>query len=271
MLVFVTACGSDQQVVSGGNDDPTPPASDPDVGAAELVLSVEVGGGLLPAGQAFRTVPSAVVYGDGTTLSPGATVAIYPGPAAVPITRGTLDKSELERLVSAAGNAGLLDDTDDDYGRPPVADVTTTTVRIVAGGKTHVTSVYALHPGATPLPGVGFAQQQARERVVDYVDLVIQAIVAAEGEPYVPERYWVLPLAPDLTVDPAVAPDGQNWPFPDVVLGEGECTVVSGNRAIELGHALQTATEISRWRTASGETFVLSVRPALPHEADCPG
>lgn len=272
LLGVVGACGGDQQVVSGGTDDPSPPASDRlGHGQAELLLSVEVSGGFLPSGMAFRAVPTAVVYGDGTTLSPGATMAIYPGPAVPPVTRGTLGEDDLQRLLSAADEAGLLDDAEDNFGQPSVADAATTTVRVVVDGEAHVTSAYALHTGPTPLPGVSPPQQQARERVAGYVDLVTQAIVAAEGEPYVPDRYRVLPLAPDPSVDPAVPPDEQPWPFADVDLREGECTVVSGDRAVELGNALRSATEITRWRTASDETFVLSARPVLPHEPDCPG
>ncbi|HEV2068832.1 MAG TPA: hypothetical protein VGR26_03465 [Acidimicrobiales bacterium] len=278
MVVLAAACAGEQEVVSGGLDDPTPPGSDvPEPGDAELLLSVEVSGGFLPTGVAFRAVPSAVVYGDGTTFSPAATAAVYPGPAAPPITRGRLAEDDLERLIAAADAAGLLDEVAEDFGQPPVADAATTTVRVVIGGEARVASVYALNATATGLPampgppGVSPAQLEARKRVADYVELVTQAVLAVEGEPYVAERYRILPLAPEPSVDPAVEPDERRWPFPEIVLRGRECTAVSGDRAIELGDALRSATEITRWRTASDETFVLSVRPVLPHEPDCPG
>lgn len=278
MVVLAAGCAGEQEVVSGRLDDRTRPGSEvPEHGEAELLLSVEVGGGFLPAGVAFRAVPSAVVYGDGTTFSPGATAAIYPGPAVPPITRGELADDDLERLVAAANAAGLLDEVDEDFGQPPVADAATTTVRVVIGGEARVASVYALHvtppglPSTPSVPGVSPAQLEARKRVAGYVELVTQAVLGVEGEPYVAERYRILPLAPESSVEPVVGPNERRWPFPEIVLRDGECTAVSGDRAIELGDALRSATEITRWRTASDETFVLSVRPVLPHEPDCPG
>lgn len=52
---------------------------------------------------------------------------------------------------------------------------------------------------------------------------------------------------------------------------EGECTAISRDQADELREALDGASEITRWQTKSGESFVLSVRPVLPHEPGCPG
>lgn len=277
MVTLAAGCAGEQEVVSGGFEDRTRPRPDvPGLGEAELLLSVEVGGGFLPAGVAFRAVPSAVVYGDGTTFSPGATAAIYPGPAVPPISRGQLADDDLERLLAAAKAAGLLDEADEDFGQPPVADAATTTVRVVIGGEERVTSVYALNvipglPSMPGVPGVSPAQLEARKRVADYVELVTQAVLGVEGEPYVAERYRILPLAPDSSVEAVVEPNERRWPFPEIVLRDGECTAVSGDRAIELGDALRSSTEITRWRTASDEAFVLSVRPVLPHEPDCPG
>ncbi len=103
-----------------------------------------------------------------------------------------------------------------------------------------------------------------------FVDLVSGQITGAEGGSYAPERYRVLPLAPDQEPDPGVTPDTVDWPLPDIVLQEGECAAVEGQQAEELGEALQAATEITRWRAASGQTFVLSACPVLPHEPGCP-
>ncbi len=276
VLLLAVACGADQEVVTGDTDpsgSDLPESGRPGGPVADLVVSVDVGGGFLPRGQSFRTVPQAVVYEDGTTLAPGATITIYPAPALPAVTKGRVDGDMVEQLVAAAADAGLLDENEEDFGEPTIADAATTTITVVADGKTHVTSVYALDGlgGLGPMPaGVTTDQQQARDRVSDFVQFVSRTVVGAGGEPYVAERYRLLPLAPDQEVDLAVEPDTRDWPFPDVALQEGECTAVSGEQADELHDALASASEITRWRTASGQTFVLSVRPVLPHEPACP-
>lgn len=292
MLLVASACGSSQDVVSGpgdgagggdvpagdlpGSNTPGEAPLDPG-GVAEgpgpLVVSIERGGGLQTAGAGFRTLPQVAVYEDGTTLSPGAMIAIYPGPALPAVTRGQLGEGVVADLVAAAADAGLLDDTEEDFGDPTVMDAGTTTITVVADGTTYVTGVYALDDTGGELPGITPDQQRARARVGAFVNLVsgtVTGATGAEGKQYDAERYRVLPLALDQEIDPDVAPDTRDWPLPDVVLQEGECTAVEGQQADELGEALQTATEITRWRTAPGETLVLAVRPVLPHEPGCP-
>lgn len=235
------------------------------------VISVERSGGLLAPGQAFRTLPQSVVYSEGTTLTPGAVAAIYPGPPVPPIDRGALDEAEVDRLLAAAGEAGLTDGVDEVFGDPLLADAPITTVSITVGGETHVTSVPALRRSGPSSPGIGAAWQQARERITGFVAMVTDTVFAAAAEPYVAERYRVLPLSPGASADPAVPADERPWPFPDLALHEGECTGITGARATAFREVLRSATEITRWKLPSGATFVLAVRPVLPHEPDCPG
>jgi hypothetical protein len=279
VAILAGACGGAQEVVtgSGGGDDPdartdpSPSRPDrPEAGESGLVVSVEIGGGFLMPGDNFRTVPQAAVYEDGTALSPGATIAIYPAPALPAVSEGTLNDSEIAELVTAAGRAGLLDDTDVDFGEPPVADAGTTTITVIVDGEAHVTSVYALGGTGDDLPGLTFEEQQARQRVAEFVDLVSRSLAGAGGDRYLPERYRVLPLAPETEPDPAVAPDEREWPFLDLALREGVCIPVPAERAAELADALAPATQITRWRTDAGDTFVLAVGAVFPHEPDCP-
>lgn len=187
------------------------------------------------------------------------------------VTEGHLDQDGVDQLVAAAGDAGLLDDVDEDFGEPLVADAATTTITVVSDGGPHVTSVYALGATSEELPGITPDQQRARNRVRAFVDLVASRAVGTSGEAYVAERYRLLPLAPDEATDVAVAPDTRDWPFADVALQEGKCVAVAGEQAGELGDVLGSATEITRWRDSTGTTFVLAVRPVLPHEPGCPG
>lgn len=279
VLTVAAACSGSQQVVSGDGPvrEPTTVPEEPGTGdsggtSGGLVVSVEVGGGFLLAGQDFRTVPHAVVYDDGTTLSPGATIAIYPGPALPAVSEGHLDEATVDALLDAAAQAGLTDGEEEDFGEPPIADAATTAITVVVDGETHVTSVYALGVSGgldEELPGLTPEQRQARDRVGAFVELVSSRVAAVVGEPYVAERLRVLPLVPG-EVDPAVEPDTRDWPLPDIALQESECIAVDGEQAEELRVAVDQASEITRWRTDSGESFVLAVRPVLPHEPGCP-
>ena len=292
MVVATAACSSGgQRVVAGdgspsdGPDDAGGGATDPPAGSAGggedgLFVSVEMGGGFVPVGHDFRSTPNAVIYGDGTTVSPGAVAEIYPGPAVLPLTAGHLGDEGLRQLVAAAATAGLLDDVDEDYGNPPVADASTTTVTVVVDGDAHVTSVYALGfehggPPGEAASGVAFSgvdeeQAEARDRLAHFVGLVSNAVTEAEDDRYVPDRYRVLPLAPGQGPDGVVEPDERPWPFPDVPLVEGKCTAISGERAVEFRELIEGATEITRWRTDAGQAYALAIRPVLPHEPDCP-
>lgn len=94
LVVLAAACSNgDQGVVAGdGPRDDGGGGTDPPAGAAGaagggdggLFVSIEMGGGFVPRGFDFRAPPSAVIYDDGTTLAPGAVIAIYPGPAVLP-------------------------------------------------------------------------------------------------------------------------------------------------------------------------------------------
>lgn len=258
---------------SGGGTDV--PARSAGGGEDGLFVSVEVGGGFVPVGFDFRSTPRAVIYDDGLTLSTGAVAAIYPGPVVLPLTQGRIDQERLLQLVTAAGTAGLLDDTAADFGDPPVIDASTTTVTVVVDGEAHVTSVYALDTASEDLfaggpPGLDGPQLEARQRVSEFVELVSDTVVDSETEQYVPERYRLLPLPSDQGLEPVAEPDVRDWPFPDVALIEGECTSLSGDRAVEFRDVIDDATEVTRWRTDAGQSFALSVRPVLPHEPDCP-
>jgi hypothetical protein len=268
VLLVISACGGGG-VSQVDVDGVAPLPLEPGGAASGLVVSIEVQGGLLPAGQAFRRLPQIAVYDDGTVLMPGAMAAIYPGPAVPAVTAGHVDDDVLVDIVRAAGGNGLVSGSVQDFGQAAVADAGTTTFTVVVDGRTHVTSVYALGVTDEYLAGISPQQRAGRARVTEFVERVTSAVVSAGGAPYVPERYRVLPLAADQLPDPAVEPDTRDWPLPEIALVEGECTAVEGSAAAELGGALEAATEVTRWRTPES-TVALAARPVLPHEPGCP-
>jgi hypothetical protein len=126
-------------------------------GAADLVLRVDVGGGFVPAQYHLRQLPSFSLFGDGTVITLGPQIEIYPGPALPNVLARSIDEDGIQAILRAADEAGLLG-PDADYDHACVADLPTTTFTVVAGGRTHVVSAYALgfddgtstDPGAPP-------------------------------------------------------------------------------------------------------------------------
>ena len=126
-------------------------------GAADLVLRVDVGGGFVPAQYHLRQLPSFSLFGGGTVITLGPQIEIYPGPALPNVQARSIDEAGIQAILRAADEAGLLG-PDAHYDHACVADLPTTTFTVVAEGRTHVVSAYALgfddgtstDPGAPP-------------------------------------------------------------------------------------------------------------------------
>jgi len=234
-----------------------------------LVLQVVRAGGFLPAGAAFRTVPSVSVYGDGRVVTPGPQIEIWPAPALPSVQLGRLDAEQVRRLVDAGGE---IVDAQEDYGRPPVADAPTTAVVVHDGDRRGVAAAVALEELSgelAPPDGGGLTQEQraARERLGVYVRQVQDAAASAPAEAYEGEGLAVLA---ERYGDAAAVEEGPPstiaWPGP--ALAPGTCTVVTGGEAAEVRRAAASASVETRW-TAGGQVLRLALRPLLPHERTC--
>ena len=132
-------------VAAGGSDeapaDPGPGGVPAGVGAP--VVQVWSGGGFVPVGWDFSQVPELTVYEDGTIITPGPQIRIYPGPLLPYVLVSQLDAADVEAIVAAARAAGLLTAAPD-YGMPGVADLPTTHIAITVDGVTYEHAAYAL-------------------------------------------------------------------------------------------------------------------------------
>jgi hypothetical protein len=272
-ILAFAACGDDGEDVTtrpDGDDptDPTDPADPAAPGGADgaLVVSVEVVGAFTTPEAGFRQLPTQVVYEDGTTASQGAVMAIYPGPAVLPVVRGELTEAEVARVREAAVEAGLTGDLD--VGEPPVADAGTTRITVVVDGTGHVTEVPSLGFDEVG-PGVDEDQAEARGRVQSFLDELDRLFVGAETSDWLAvDRYRVMALEPLEGDELDVEPNRLDWPL-DEAPAMGECTPVTGEDATTLEGVLDRATEITVWTGPGGEVFRAAVRPVLPHEPDC--
>jgi hypothetical protein len=280
-LLLVAACGDDgddegvaTDPTDGGGATEAPPTvpsgAEPGGLPGDVFLQVELVGGFVPAGFDFKSVPAVTVYADGTVVVPGATVAIFPGPAVAPLAIGTLDQDDLDELLAEVAAAGLLADVPPDPGdNPLVADAATTRITVVVDGHDTVVEAYGLDipvDGSAP-GGPDEEQREVRQRLSELVSVVSGAATTAAADLYEPLGYRVLATEP-FEADPSVAPNELTGPadLPQPALDE--CLAVTGDAAAALTTLLADATEITRW-TVGSEQVALNIRPMLPHEDGC--
>jgi hypothetical protein len=252
-------------------------------GKAEVVVRVEVGGGFVTPQYNLTQPPGFTLYGDGTVIVTGPMIEIFPQPAMPNLQKASISQKAIDKVLSAAKQAGLFTN-DVDYGTPNITDVGTTTITIKAGGKTYTSSIYAFGfeqmPDGVTVDGLTQAQVQAREEVTKFVakvqDLDVFLSTTLKWEQYAFTSLAVFSQLSDPnspvydTTD--VQPNRLNWPLGDLsTLGEAvqpdgfRKVVVSGDQIPRLQPLLGQATQITLWKSGERE-YYLYFRPLLPDE-----
>ncbi len=275
--LLAVACGRLQRPAEGGIPHPT--------GPEDLVLRVATGGGFVPPGYAFRELPAFSLYGDGRLIRPGATIAIYPGPALPALFATRISEDGVQAILARAEEAGLLG-PDRRLDWPVVADAPWTTFTVVAGGAAHVVSAYALgfEEGAGPglPPGVTEEEAALRRELAAFVralgDLGSWLPEGAVGpeEPYEPQALRVLVEPWREAPDPALAQPEVPWPLgslagfgdPTELAPGARCGLVEGPDLRALLPLVERANELTPW-TSGGQRYLLTFRPLLPDESGC--
>jgi hypothetical protein len=252
-------------------------------GADELVLRYETVGGFVGPRVLLGRYPTISIYGDGTVITQGPQIAIFPGPALPNLIATKISEAGLQRLLALAADAGLLG-PDAQYDAIGIADAGTAQFTVVAGGQRHTISAYALgesddRNGLDP----AIAAQRARLRafVARLGDLrhTLGSDVLGADAAY---RF----TAVRLFVQPAVAGEGPaqppiEWPLAAPLASIGEsaqpgdgsllrCAVVSGSDLEALRPLLTRANQATPWRSG-GRSFSMTIRVLLPDESGCPG
>lgn len=243
-------------------------------GARQVVLRVESGGGFVPVQFNLRAMPSFTLYGDGTIVTPGAVIQIYPGPALTPLVRTKLSEAKVQALLRRARAAGLLARGRIDYGQPAVSDMPTTTLTVNAGGRHVVRAAYGLSADAGA-GGLTAAQAAARRALARFIGALPQGagggrltphglavyVGPFRGQPQAGARRIVWPLKRDLATAGKRPSSGFDF----------RCMTVVDAAATTLLATLRKANEQSRWsmRGRPGRSYQLVVRPLLPDEPDC--
>jgi hypothetical protein len=280
-VLLVAACQAG--ATPGATPEPTAsPGITHPTGAADLVVRIENGGGFVAPSWMLRQLPWLSIYGDGRVMVLGPQIEIYPGPALPNVVMFRISEAGIQKILEEALADGLLG-ADAHYDYPGIADAGTTTFTVVAGGKPHVVSAYALSEGGAMDALLDPDTLRARtallrfqERALDLRSWLGSAVIEPESAyRFEALRIFVTAAQPS---DPEIQPGVVEWPLgaplasfgdPTGGLLDAQCGVVSGAELATLRQAVQSSNELTVWRSG-GKEYQLILRPLLPDESGCP-
>lgn len=265
------AAPGDQETASGDRiDHPT--------GSRDVVLRLAFEGGYVPADHAFTSPPSFVLYGDGTVVTPGVQIMIYPAPSLPAIIVREVGEDGVQALLRRALEAGLgeRDLGVEDVGRPSVTDLPTAVFTLSAKGRTTVARVYALD--VDDAPGLTDAQRELRRRLARLAAHLTDLSWLPQGSVgderlYLGEaaRLLVAPYRPD----PQLPQRPVDWPLAIDLGGAGRevggasrCLVVEGEDWARLREVAGSTNQLTPW-VHDGKRYSIEIRPLLPDESGC--
>jgi hypothetical protein len=244
------------------------------VGATDIVLRYDVGGGFVAPGFALSQTPVFTLYGDGRVVfkdlkaaPPPAAGSATPNP---PLHTARLDEHQVQQLLTLAlGPAGLAT-ADAEYPNPHVADAPTTTFTIDAGGAKRAVAIMALGIGTPDAPDasgragfdllatrLGNFGQDGTVPTDEYTPTRYRGILL-EGFPGNPPASW--PWTDVMPADFVAAGDPNALPTPSRVLTPAQVEALG---VTPFTGGFQNLT----LRGPDGKLYALAVRPLLPDES----
>ncbi len=275
-LLLATACGTPRGRLDAS---PSPSQSPGEIshptGAEDLILRVELGGGFTIPLAGYSAVPTFSLMGDGTIVTQGPQIEIYPPPALPNLLARSVTEAGIQALLERARTAGLFG-PDHHYDNPMIADAGTTFFTLIAEGKTHRISAYALYEGDNESP-----QEDREERAklsafqaeLGDLDRILPAGSLGTEAAYEAARLDVTAISAEADKEQATKP----WPLGTPVASFGKavsnfegarCGTVSGSdKQKMLSAATQTNTQ-TRW-SSQDKLYTLMLRPILPDQDPC--
>ena len=275
--IALTAIAAAACVAPAGAVNPSPSPSagiDPDT----VAIRVDAEGGFVTAGLNLSRLPLVLVTVDGRVITQGPQDAMYPGPLLPNLQVRTLTPAVLADLLHRADADGLLDDAT--YAGGPMADATTTVLRITVDGVTFTQSAYALYESldATgveqPTGAPDAAARAAMRWFIDALTGLPPDAYTGPSAAYVADGLRV--YASDYVPDPAADWQAVEWPLEDLATageraGDGlgiRCQVVSGEDLSTVFPLLDGANSATPFRSGGVDSSLI-VRPLLPGESGC--
>lgn len=276
--IVATACANASPGPGGGSGGPGPGHA---TGAQDLLLRIANEGGFLPAEYALTALPGFSLFGDGTVLTPGAQIELYPGPALPPLVATPLTEEGIQAVLQAALDAGLDQDRDyTDLGAVGIADASTTVFTFTVDGATHVTRIYAL--GELQQQPVGMSDDEfgLRARLLDFQssmqDLRGTLPAGSVGDDAMFTPAGLRLFVSDYRGERDLEQTAIEWPLATPLADLGEpaaasayrCAAVTGGDLDALLPLAREANQLTPWRS-QGVRYAIAFRPLLPDESGC--
>ena len=248
------------------------------LGATDVVLRYDVGGGMMMAGFAASQVPTFTLYGDGRIVFRNTAQELPPMLGSVmrtnPLRTARLSEDQIQELITYALGDGGLGVARAQYDNPMVTDVGTTTFSIDAGGVKKDVSIYALGMETEGVPDLparrAFSALATRLADFDQGGSIPTDI-------YEPTAYRGILMDGTGMVDPAVIA----WPWPDIEPSDFKGP--ADPNAFQLATKTLTPDEVAALGIrdpeggftgllisgpGDGKQYSFSLRPLLPDDAE---
>jgi hypothetical protein len=247
-------------------------------GSDQLVLRIATGGGLVPVEYLLTHKPWFALYGDGRIIVQGPVIEIYPAPLLPNLRQMHVTPAEIQKILAAADNAGLLG-PDASFNATDIYDAGTTTFNTIVDGKTHTINAYALGIDAATADAT---VADARRKLSDFqgrmdalsaflgreisdaeaYDAATMRVFAGPTDTTDPNGLTRQVVAWPLNVDPGTAGEATKAP-------QTRCLVLTGPDLEAFLAIAKTANGLTIWTYGAGRYSVM-VRPLYPDETGCP-
>ena len=243
-------------------------------GATDVILRFEQGGGFVPAEFLVTLAPIFTLYGDGTVIFRNPATESPPAVGTVgrfaPFRTARLSEDQVQATLEMAIGVGGLGTARPNYDNDHVADASTATFTLDAGGLQKTVSVYALGidvpGGPDTLPRAAFGRLATRLSDFDQGGTMATQVwvpdryrgVLTEGQPGGPgARPWPWSgIAPAEFVTPGDA-SGPNFPTRVLTVHDVKALGIDGYEG-GLQGAVLTGPD--------AKTYSFSLRPLLPDD-----
>lgn len=236
----------------------------------------------LPPVNVFAVGPTAVITGDGTYVTAGPMVEIYPGPLLPALVGRSLSDAGRDTILAEAERLGLLGKKTDFLGVAAMPGGITGTIELDVDGVPRIltgepdSQMLCILPECDPIPGTPEAFGDFWRKLADPASWLAEEL--GPEAPFAADAYAVL-VGPPPDPDASLGAQLQEWPLQEpiatfggpVANGTYRCGIVAGDDADTLRPALEAANQLTQWveDETTSATFGLTVRPIVAGENPC--
>ncbi|MDP3983943.1 MAG: hypothetical protein Q8Q52_02905 [Acidimicrobiia bacterium] len=265
-VLLTVACGGEDGGLASTlhlNDDP---------GSVRLMVRDE--GGFVPPDFQIRQGPRVSLLRDGTLITQGAMMELFPGPLLTPYLLVKLDEDTMLFVLEELDAIGFvnIEEEINDEAAAFVADASTTMVTFYNQDGTHGFGVYGLGLGDTG-PGSDFADTRVPQ-LANLVSQIEGASFSLSGEAYQPKAIQVMAGLSEFPAEPGFA-NVRAWPLPlpydemsPTNLTTWRCATFEGEEMDTLMAEFGQANQVTTW-DADGTEYSMALRPLFPGEEAC--